>query len=199
MQFIELLTMLMSIIFVSKVVARVTRTVDILWYILFGLVGTQYIFHIDPHLLENWAILGVIFIMFYTGWRDDLLGFITDAWKNKWVALSGALGPFLGAFIAYKLLNFSLQESIVAGFIFTSTAIPYTIGVLRSIGLDKTPAAKAATSSSVADNFLSVLLAVGILPAYALIIAGSGDVSFGNRSHPLGICDFWNTRTNYFT
>ena len=179
MQFIELLTMLMSIIFVSKVVARVTRTVDILWYILFGLVGTQYIFHIDPHLLENWAILGVIFIMFYTGWRDDLLGFITDAWKNKWVALSGALGPFLGAFIAYKLLNFSLQESIVAGFIFTSTAIPYTIGVLRSIGLDKTPAAKAATSSSVADNFLSVLLAVGILPAYALIIAGSGDVSFG--------------------
>jgi len=179
MDFIQLLTMLVAIIFVSKVVAKVTGTVDILWYILLGLVGTQYVFHIDPNLLENWAMLGVIFIMFYAGWREDLLTFIADIWKNKWIALVGAAGPFVGAFLAYKLLNFSVQESIVAGFIFTSTAIPYTIGVLRSLGLDQTPAAKAATASSVADNFLSVLLAVGILPAYALVIAGSGDASFG--------------------
>jgi len=171
----------MSIIFASKVIAKVTGTVDILWYILLGLVGTQYIFHIDPHLLENWALLGVIFIMFYAGWREDLLTFIADIWKNKWIALTGAAGPFIGGWLAYTLLNFSVQESIVAGFIFTSTAIPYTIGVLRSLGLDKTPAAKAATASAVADNFISVLLAVGILPAYALIVVGAGgDASFGD-------------------
>lgn len=174
MEFIELLTVLVSIIFVSKIIAKLTRTVDILWYIILGLVTSQYIYPIDVILLENWAMLGVIFIMFYTGWREDLFTFIVDLWKNKWIAVSGAIGPFIGAFIGYYLLNFTLQEAIVGGFIFTSTAIPYTIGVLRSIGLDKTAAAKAVTSSSVADNFISVLLAVGILPAYALLIQGQG-------------------------
>ncbi|MFT7328302.1 MAG: Kef-type K+ transport system membrane component KefB [Crocinitomicaceae bacterium] len=179
MEFIELLTMLVSIIFLSKIIAKITGTVDILWYIILGLIGTQYVFHIDPIQLENWSMLGVIFIMFYAGWREDLLTFVADIWKNKWVALLGAAAPFLGAFLIFTLLKFSMTEAIVAGFIFTSTAIPYTIGVLRSIGLDKTPAAKAATSSSVADNFLSVLLAVGILPAYALLVMnGGGDVSF---------------------
>lgn len=176
MEFIELLTVLVSIIFVSKIIAKLTRTVDILWYIILGLIGTQYIFNIDIFLLENWAMLGVIFIMFYTGWREDLFTFIVDLWKNKWIAVSGAVGPFVGALIGYYLLNFSIQEAIVGGFIFTSTAIPYTIGVLRSIGLDKTPAAKTVTASSVADNFISVLLAVGILPAYALLIQGQGEV-----------------------
>ncbi len=179
MEFIELLTMLVAIIFTSKVIANITKTVDILWYIILGLIGTQYVFHIDPVQLENWATLGVIFIMFYTGWREDLLVFMEDLWKNKWIALTGAVGPFLGGLIAYKLLNFSTTEAIVAGFVFTSTAIPYTIGVLRSLGLDKTKAAKAATSSSVADNFLSVLLAIGILPAYALLVSNTtGDISF---------------------
>jgi len=179
MEFIELLTMLVSIIFASKVVAKITGTVDILWYIILGLIGTQYVFHIDSSLLDNWATLGVIFIMFYAGWREDLLTFIGDIWKHKWIALTGAVGPFIGGLIAYSLLNFSTTEAVVAGFVFTSTAIPYTIGVLRSLGLEKTRAAKAATSSSVADNFLSILLAVGILPAYALLISSKGgDVSF---------------------
>ena len=178
MEFIHLLTMLVTIVFVSKIIAKLTRTVDILWYILIGLIGTQYIFHIDSSLLENWAMMGVIFIMFYTGWRENLFTFMADLWKNKWIAVSGAIGPFIGAFLAYTFLNFSLQESIVAGFIFTSTAIPYTIGVLRSAGLGKTKAAQAVTSSSVTDNLISVLLAVGLLPAYAILVQNTGDTSF---------------------
>lgn len=178
MEFIHLMTMLVAIVFISKIVAKLTRTVDILWYILLGLVGTQYIFHIDAIALENWATMGVIFIMFYTGWREDLFTFIFDLWKNKWIAIAGALGPFVGAFIAYNLLNFTVQQAIVAGFIFTSTAIPYTIGVLRSAGLDKTKAAKAVTSSSITDNLISVLLAVGFLPAYAMLVQSTGDTSF---------------------
>lgn len=178
MEFIHLLTMLVAIVFVSKIVAKLTRTVDILWYILLGLIGTQYVFHIDAMALENWATMGVIFIMFYTGWREDLFTFIHDLWRNKWIAIAGALGPFIGAFIAYNLLNFTVQQAIVAGFIFTSTAIPYTVGVLRSAGLDKTKAAKAVTSASVTDNLISVLLAVGLLPAYALLVQSTGDTSF---------------------
>lgn len=178
MEYIQLMAMLVSIVFVSKIIAKLTRTVDILWYILLGMIGTQYVFKIAPLDLENWATMGVIFIMFYTGWREDLFTFISDLWKNKWIAVSGAIGPFIGAFIAYYLLQFSVQESIVAGFIFTSTAIPYTVGVLRSAGLDKTRAAKAVTSASVTDNLISVLLAVGLLPAYALLIQSTGEVSF---------------------
>ena len=181
MEYIELLMVLMVIVFASKVIGKLTQTVDILWYIILGLIGTHYVFNIDLQLLENWSMLGVIFIMFYAGWREDLLTFTAELWKNKWIALTGALGPFIGAFLIFKVLGFSITESIVAGFIFTSTAIPYTIGVLRSLGLENTRAAKAAASSAVADNFLSVLLAVGILPAYALLVSSSGgDASFAS-------------------
>ena len=178
MEFIELLTMLVAIIFVSKIIAKLTHTVDILWYIILGLIGTQYVFHIDGTGLENWATLGVIFIMFYAGWKEDLVTFLADLWKNKWIALIGAIGPFLGGLIAYKLLNFNLHEAVVAGFVFTSSAVPYTIAVLTNLGLEKTRAAKTAVSSSVADNFISILLAIGIIPAYALLKNGvSGDTS----------------------
>jgi len=85
MEFIYLMTMLVTIVLVSKIIAKLTKTVDVLWYILLGLVGTQYVFNIDPVALENWATMGVIFIMFYTGWREDLFTFIFDLWKNKWV------------------------------------------------------------------------------------------------------------------
>ena len=180
MEFIELLTILIAVIFISKIMARVTKTVDTLWYIIFGLITTQYIIPVDHYLLENWAMLGVIFVMFYTGWKEDLFSFIGDLWRNKWIAISGAIGPFIGAFLAYSVLKFSIQESIVAGFIFTSTAIPYTISLLRTMGLDTTLAALAVTSSSVTDNLLSVLLAIGILPAYALLVQKTGDTSFSN-------------------
>ncbi len=179
MEFIHLFTVLISIIFLSKIIAKVTKTVDTLWYILLGLIGIQYLIPVDMHLLENWAMMGVIFVMFFTGWKEDLFSFIFDLWKNKWIAVSGAIGPFIGAFLAFTLLNFSIQESIVAGFIFTSTAIPYTISVLRSMGLDRTKAARAVTSSSVTDNLLSVLLAIGILPAYAMLVQQGGDASLG--------------------
>src|SRR5690606_4696964 len=95
------------------------------------------------------------------------------------------VGPLVGGILAYQLLNFTLAESIVAGIIFTSSAIPYTVAVLRNLGLEHTPAAKLTISSAVADNFFSIILAVGILPAYALL-ATSG---VGNEL--LGFGDIW--------
>ncbi len=180
MEFIQLLTKLTAIIFVAKIIADFTKTVDILWYILLGLIGTQYIFHIDSTQLESWATLGVVFIMFYAGWKEDLLKFIFEIWKNKWVALIGALGPFLGAFLSFLLLRFQFHEAIVAGFIFTSTAVPYTIAVLTNLGLERTRAAKTVLSSSIADNFISIFMAVGVLPAFALLHLGELETaSFG--------------------
>ncbi len=172
MEYIELLTVLMVIVFASKVIAKLTQTVDILWYIILGLFGTQYVFNIDLHLLENWSTLGVIFIMFYAGWRESLPHFLKEIWKNKWVALIAGAGPFVGAWLAYTLLGFTGVEAVIAGFIFTATAVPYTIAVLTNLGLEKTRAAKSALATAMADNFISIFLAVGVLPAFALFQMG---------------------------
>ena len=45
MEYIELLTVLMTIVFFAKIIAKLTQTVDILWYIILGLIGTQYVFN----------------------------------------------------------------------------------------------------------------------------------------------------------
>lgn len=179
MEFIELLTVTVGIIFASKIVAQFTKTVDILWYIIFGLIGTQYLFHVDLTQLENWSTLGVIFIMFYAGWRENLLTFAKEIWNNKWVALIAAAGPFLGAWLAYTIFGFNGHEAVIAGFIFTATAVPYTIAVLTNLGLEKTRAAKSALASAMADNFISIFLAVGVLPAYALFKSGHEVNGFG--------------------
>lgn len=173
MEYIELLTKLMAIVFFAKIIAKMTQTVDILWYIILGLIGTQYVFHIDLNILENWSTLGVVFIMFYAGWRESLPRFLREIWRNKWIALIAAIGPFVGAWVAYSLLNFTEVESIVAGFIFTATAVPYTVAVLTNLELEETPAAKSALATAMADNFISIFLAVGMLPAFALFHAGN--------------------------
>lgn len=172
MEFIQLLTILVTIILASKIMARITRTVDIVWYIIFGLIGTQYVFHVESSLLENWSTIGVVFIMFYAGWREELLTFLIHLWKNKWVTILAAIGPFIGGWFAFSALGFNQNESLVAGFIFTSSAVPYTIALFRSLGLEKTKAAQTALASAVGDNFLSILVAVGILPALALLYKG---------------------------
>jgi Kef-type K+ transport system membrane component KefB len=166
--------MLVGIILFSKIIARITKTVDIIWYIILGLIGTQYLFHFDATLLEDWSTIGVIFIMFYAGWKEQFLSFLINLWKNKWVALFGAIGPFIGGLVAFNILGFSMTQSIVAGFIFTSSAVPYTIAVFRGLGLEDSKAATTVLSSSVTDNFLSILLAVGILPAFALFQNAGG-------------------------
>ncbi len=164
--------MLVAISFFAKIIAKMTQTVDILWYIILGLIGTQYVFDINQGLLESWSSLGVVFIMFYAGWRENLPRFIREVWRNKWVALIAAIGPFLGAYLSYLLLGFQGVEAVVAGFIFTATAVPYTIAVFTNLELDKTPAAQSALASAMADNFISIFLAVGVLPAYALFQSG---------------------------
>ena len=172
MEYIKLLTLLMSIVFFAKIIAKLTKTIDILWYIILGLIGTQYLFHINPQHLENWANLGLVFIMFYAGWRESLPHFLKEIWKNKWIAIIAAIGPFLGAFFSYTILGFGEKEAVVAGFVFTSTAVPYAIALLTNLGLEKTRAAKSALATAMADNFISIFIAVGVLPAYAIFKSG---------------------------
>ncbi len=177
MLFIELLAVLVGIVFMSKIVATLTKTVDILWYIVLGMIGTQYVFDVNIAELEQWATLGVIFIMFYAGWHEDLPLFLREIWRNKWVALIAAMGPFAGALLAFHFLDFTWNESVVAGFVFTATAVPYTVAVLTNLGLEKTRGAKSILASAMADNFISIFLAVGLLPTFALL--QMGDIGSG--------------------
>ncbi len=186
MEFIQLLTLLLSVTFLSKIISTYTKTVDILWYIILGLVATQYVFHIDSIQLENWSTMGVVFIMFYAGWKENLIDFIAEIWKNKWISLIAAIGPFVGAWLAFSILGFKANEAIVAGFIFTATAVPYTIAVLRNLGLEQTPAAKAVLSSAMADNFLSIFMAVGVLPAIAIFHGSTNAIEFSEILSTVG-------------
>lgn len=174
MAYIELLTVLVGIAFVAKVCARLTNTVDVLWYIVLGMVATRTVTHVDAAVLEQWSLLGVVFIMFYAGWRENLPRFVTAVWHNKWVSLIGAVGPFVGALLAFSVLGFSWNESVVAGFVFTATAVPYAVSLLTTLGLRSTRAAQSALAAAMADSFLTIFLSVGLLPTFALLQVGGG-------------------------
>ncbi len=94
--------------------------------------------------------------------------------KNIRVAVVSAIGPWVGAYVATTFfLGLTFQEGVVAGAVFTATALPFTLGLLRAKGLIHTPAAKSAIAASTTDDvlasllgtFTAILLAAAVNPA----------------------------------
>ncbi|MDD3646557.1 MAG: cation:proton antiporter [Candidatus Gracilibacteria bacterium] len=154
MEPILLLSTLIGLIVISKVIAHGIKVVDVLMYIVLGFTAAKLgIINNHNEIIHFLAELGVIFLMFYAGWHEDSKTFFKKVRENIWVSIIGAIGPFVGAYLGVKVLGFSFNESIVAGFVFTATAVPYTLYLLQSLNLMKTPAAKTIVAAAMTDGF----------------------------------------------
>ncbi|WP_457562996.1 cation:proton antiporter domain-containing protein [Caminibacter pacificus] len=70
-------------IFVAKILAKKTNTVDVLWYIVLGAVlGNLHILSED-HRIEFLGEIGIILVMFALGFEENLSNFLKGV-KKAW-------------------------------------------------------------------------------------------------------------------
>lgn len=160
---VTLFAIIIGIIVFAKIIAHGIRVVDVLMYIILWFIFSLFVdFNSDAnnlnyHILEFLSEIWVIFLMFYAWWNEDSKTFIKKVLENKWVAIIWAVGPFIWAYLSTEFLWFTFNEWIIAWFIFTATAVPYTVLVLQSLKLDKTPASKSIVAAAMADDFISII------------------------------------------
>jgi Kef-type K+ transport system membrane component KefB len=178
MEPLSLFAILLWIILLWKVIAHGIKVVDVLLYIILWFLAAKFeVIDSNDEIVHFLSEIWVIFLMFYAGWHEDSKTFIKKVIKNKWIAIIWAIGPFVWAYFWTKILWFTFNESVVAGFIFTATAVPYTIAILQSLKLDKTPAAKSIVAAAMADDFISIVAVSAVFSTFALLQTGNWNMS----------------------
>ena len=170
---LSLFAILIWMIVLAKIIAHWIRVVDVLMYIVLWFLATKFnIIDWESEIIHFLAEIWVLFLMFYAGWHEDSKTFLKKVIKNKWIAIIWAIWPFVWAYFWTKVLWFTFNESVVAWFVFTATAVPYTIAVLQSLKLDKTQAAKSIVAAAMADDFISIIAMSAVFSSFVLIQSG---------------------------
>lgn len=170
----ELFIIFLSILF-SKLIAKKTNTVDVLWYIIVGaLLGNLGLLEEDERI-GFLGEIGIILVMFALGFEENLSNFLKGLKKAWGIAIIGAIFPFLAGFYTAKFNGFPLISSLVWGLTMTATAVSITMVTLKSLNLEKTPAATGIMTSAVVDDVLSLIGLAILLP---IILSGGNSGEF---------------------
>lgn len=163
---IGILAIIWSSVLVASVIADKTRLTPVLWYLFFGSLLTNVgALPIEmPVFISDLAELGIIVIMFSLGFEEEA-GIFLKSIKRSWgIAFFGAVIPFS---IAYSLTFWywgNANMALLCGLAMTATAVSLTMVVLKSEGLNKTPAAMGIMTSAVLDDIASLALVAALVP-----------------------------------
>jgi len=167
---------ILSIVVISKLIAKKTSSVDVVWLIIFGAVfanlGLLPSHNETLELIGEW---GIVFIMFALGFDEDLSHFKDGLLRSWGIAVFGAIFPFMGAYYVAKMFGFSTNEAMLWGLTMTATAVSLTMVSLRNENLHKTKAATGIMTAAVVDDVLSLIGVAIVIP----IVLASSNVKGG--------------------
>jgi len=172
---ISILAIIWTSVFIASFLAHRTRLTPVLWYLFCGaiMVNIGFLPEEMPVFIEDFAELGIIFIMFALGFEEDNRNFIRSIKRTWGIALFGALVPFAVAYYATMMFWGNHNMSLLCGLAMTATAVSLTMVSLKSEGLSKTPAATGIMTSAVLDDIGSLALGAIMIP----IASGEATVS----------------------
>ena len=165
-----------GMVFGIRVIAKFIIIPRQLLFLGFGaILATFGVITKEHEVMQFTSTVAIMLVLFQTGLGEESVrAFFISVIKNIRVAIVSAIGPWVGAFVAVNyFLELSMQEAVIAGAVFTATALPFTLGLLRSKGLIKTPAAKSAIAASTTDDILASLL--GTFTAIFLATSSGSD------------------------
>ncbi len=156
---------------ISKLLAKKTNSVDVLWLILSGaILGNIGLLPSQNHALEYIGEIGIVFIMFALGFEENLNNFIEGLKKALGVAVIGAIFPFLAGYMGASFFGYSHNSAMVWGLTMTATAVSLTMMSLKNTGMNKTKAATGIMTAAVVDDVLSL---IGVAILIPIILIGS--------------------------
>jgi len=172
------------VVFVAVGVARKTKLTPVLYFLFFGsLLSNMGILPEQSHpFIRGFAELGIVVIMFALGFEENTSSFVQSVKRSWGIALFGAIGPFLIAYVIADYFWGNTNVSLMCGLTMTATAVSLTMVSLKSVGLHKSPAATGIMTSAVLDDIASLALVAVLLP----IVTGSASISIEAVSWTIG-------------
>jgi Kef-type K+ transport system membrane component KefB len=162
-------------VFVAVVAAKKTRLTPVLYFLFIGCVLANIgVLPAESGLfIRTFAELGIIFIMFSLGFEESTDNFLASVKRSWGIALFGALGPFV---VAYLIADYIWQDaniSLMVGLAMTATAVSLTMVSLQGLGLSNSPVATRIMTSALLDDIGALVMVAIVVP----VATGTGDIT----------------------
>ena len=169
------LAIVWAAVFAAVVAAKKTRMTPVLYFLFIGCVlANAGVLPAESGLfIRTFAELGIIFIMFSLGFEESTDNFIASARRSWGIALFGALGPFVVAYLIADAIWQDPNTSLMVGLAMTATAVSLTMVSLQSLGLAKSVVATRIMTSALLDDIGSLVMVAIVVP----IAAGTGELT----------------------
>ena len=165
------------VVLVSKIISKSTKTVDVLWLIVFGSILTNMgLLPEHNESLETIGEWGILFIMFALGLEEDLNRFTQGLKRSIGVALIGAAFPFMAGYGVASMIGYEHSVCMLFGLTMTATAVSLTMMSLRGDLMHKSTAATGIMTAAIIDDVLSL---IGVAIAIPLIVASTASGADG--------------------
>ncbi len=164
-----------TVVLVSKLCSKKTRTVDVLWFIVAGAILTNIglLPSHDP-FLETIGEWGIVFIMFALGLEEDLGRFSQGLKRCMGIALIGALFPFMAGYFTATTFGYDHGHAMLWGLTMTATAVSLTMMSLRGDLMHRSTAATGIMTAAVVDDVLALIGVAILIPIIVVSSAGDG-------------------------
>jgi Kef-type K+ transport system membrane component KefB len=176
MQDLNHLTIIWLGVFLSSYLARRTKLTSVVYFLAFGclMVNIGILPEETTPFIEGFAKVGIILIMFALGFEENSSKFVQGI-KRAWgIALFGAIGPFLVAYLLAMQFWGDVKLALMCGLAMTATAVSLTMVSLRCEGLHRSDAARGIMTSAVLDDIASLALVALLVP----LATGQAEISF---------------------
>lgn len=183
----EVLTDLFLVLLAAKLGDEVFKRIGqpaIVGEILAGvIVGPSVLGLVEPgEVLEVFAELGVVFLLFWVGLKTRLSEMRTVGRIAATVGSVGVVLPFLGGIGLGVVLGESTETSVFLGAALAATSAGITSATFLDLGIARSPAARTVLGAAVVDDILAL-----ILLSVAVGMAADGGVDAGNIALSLAL------------
>lgn len=183
----EVLTDLFLVLLAAKLGDEVFKRIGqpaIVGEILAGvIVGPSVLGLVEPgEVLEVFAELGVVFLLFWVGLKTRLSEMRTVGRIAVTVGSAGVVLPFLGGIGLGVALGESTETSVFLGAALAATSAGITSATFLDLGIARSPAARTVLGAAVVDDILAL-----ILLSVAVGMAADGGVDAGNIALSLAL------------
>ncbi len=168
------------VVVISKLISKTTKTVDVLWLIVFGSILTNLgLLPEHNESLETIGEWGILFIMFALGLEEDLNRFTQGLKRSIGVAFFGALFPFLAGYGVATLMGYEHNICMLWGLTMTATAVSLTMMSLRGDLMHKSTAATGIMTAAIIDDVASLVGVAILIPLIVASTAGGAEGGVG--------------------
>ncbi len=169
------LAIVWAAVFVAVVAAKKTRLTPVLYFLFIGcvLANMGILPEESGDFIRIFAELGIIFIMFSLGFEESTDNFLSSVKRSWGIALFGALGPFIVAYLIADYIWNDPNVSLMVGLAMTATAVSLTMVSLQGLGLSNTVVATRIMTSALLDDIGSLVMVALVVP----IATGAGELT----------------------